>query len=227
MKRTSNIIWGIVLIAVGVIFALNALDIAHIDVFFKGWWTLFIIVPCAVGLLCDREKPGNLIGLLIGVALLLASRGVFSFDMIWKLAVPVVIVIIGLKLIWKGASGKESAKIINTLKADGEGLKEAFSAFSGQNISFDGEVFNGASLTAVFGGIKCDLRGAIIEKDAVIETCSVFGGIDISVQSGVNVKISSNSLFGGVSDKTFKNNDENSPTIYISSFCMFGGVDVK
>ena len=45
MKKAGNILWGIVLIVIGVIFALNALDITSIDIFFDGWWTLFIIIP--------------------------------------------------------------------------------------------------------------------------------------------------------------------------------------
>ena len=59
MKRVTKILWGVVLIAAGVIFALNALDITDIDVFFDGWWTLFIIVPCTVGIFTEREKTGN------------------------------------------------------------------------------------------------------------------------------------------------------------------------
>ena len=50
MNKTSNILWGIVLIVLGLIFGLNALDITHIDIFFNGWWTLFIIVPCCIDL---------------------------------------------------------------------------------------------------------------------------------------------------------------------------------
>ena len=50
MKKVTGILWGIVLVTVGVILAVNALGIASIDIFFDGWWTLFIIVPCAVGL---------------------------------------------------------------------------------------------------------------------------------------------------------------------------------
>ena len=45
MKKISSVIWGIVLIAAGALFALNALNITNIDIFFDGWWTLFIIVP--------------------------------------------------------------------------------------------------------------------------------------------------------------------------------------
>ena len=47
MKKVSNILWGIIFVAAGVILALNAIGITHIDLFFDGWWTLFIIVPCA------------------------------------------------------------------------------------------------------------------------------------------------------------------------------------
>ena len=70
MKKSSSIIWGLVLIVIGAIFALNAMDITDIDIFFDGWWTLFIIVPCAIGFFTEHDKMGNLIGLAIGVFLL-------------------------------------------------------------------------------------------------------------------------------------------------------------
>ncbi len=36
--------------------------------------------------------------------------------------------------------------------------------FSGSDLNYSGKVFGGTTLTAVFGGAKCDLRGAVIEK---------------------------------------------------------------
>ncbi|MBQ7387218.1 MAG: hypothetical protein IJW03_03530 [Clostridia bacterium] len=62
MKNLKRIIFGIMLVAAGTIFALNTLEITDIDIFFKGWWTLFIIVPCAVRVFTDRDKIGSLIG---------------------------------------------------------------------------------------------------------------------------------------------------------------------
>ena len=50
MKNINKILWGTTLIAVGGIIALNAFGIADIELFFDGWWTLFIIVPCLVGI---------------------------------------------------------------------------------------------------------------------------------------------------------------------------------
>ena len=56
MNNFKNIIWGIVLVTIGIIFGLNELNITNINIFFDGWWTLFIIVPCIIGLFNDDEK---------------------------------------------------------------------------------------------------------------------------------------------------------------------------
>ena len=86
----------------------------------------------------------------------------------------------------------------------------------------------GTELTAVFGGVKCDLTKAIIENDVVINATSVFGGIEIYVPDDVNVKIKSSSIFGGVSEKRKSDvKNENSHTIYVNATCIFGGVDIK
>ena len=71
MKKSSKIIWGVVLIIGGIIFALNALNITNIDVFFDVWWTLIIIIPHLVGLFTEREKIRNIVGISVGVLLLL------------------------------------------------------------------------------------------------------------------------------------------------------------
>ena len=102
MKKISNVIWGIVLIAAGAVFALNELNITNINIFFDGWWTLFIIVPCAIGLFTEREKTGNIIGIAVGVFLLLCCQDILSFSMLWKLLVPAIIVIVGLKMVLTG-----------------------------------------------------------------------------------------------------------------------------
>ena len=227
MKKISKILWGIALISVGVIFALNAFGITDIKLFFDGWWTLFIIVPCLVGIFSEREKTGNVIGLLIGVFLLLCCQNVLGFDMLWKLAVPAIIVIIGLKLILGAVFGGKAIKLLESSKQSGENIKIGCATFSGQDINFDGEEFNGAELTAVFGGVKCDLRNAVIEKDCAITATSVFGGITIFVPDYVNVKINSNSIFGGVSDKNHRPNVQDAVTVYINATCVFGGVEIK
>lgn len=225
MKRISSIIWGIVLVAAGVIFALNALNITDVDVFFDGWWTLFIITPCTVGLFTERDKTGNITGIAVGVFLLLCCQDILSFSVLWKLLVPAIVIIAGLKMVFTGLMGNRANDIINKLKSDGKEPKTGCAIFSGCDLTFDGEVFEGAELTAVFGGVNCNLNNAVITKDCAIQASSIFGSIVILVPDNVNVKVSSNSIFGGISNKTAAH--KGAPTLYVSGVCMFGGVDIK
>ena len=227
MKKFGNVLWGIVLIVIGLIIGGNALGITNINIFFDGWWTLFIIIPCFIGIFKENEKTGNLIGLLIGVALLLACQDVLDFDLIWKLAFPAILVAIGLSIIFKDALGGKVSSEIKKLNEKRSGENSYCATFAGQNVNFDGEKFTGADLTAVFGGVKCDLRNAIIDSDVVINASSTFGGIEIFVPSDVKIKIKSTPIFGGVENKANTKPTENSHTIYINSTAVFGGVEIK
>ena len=224
--KLSNVLWGIVLVVVGVIFGLNALDITNINLFFDGWWTLFIIVPSFIDLFKDKDKTGSLVGILIGVGLLLACQGILSFSLIWKLAFPVLLVVFGLSLIFKDViNGKIKNKIKELNK--NSNLTEYCATFGGQDLSFSGDKFEGCNLTAVFGGIKCDLRDAKLENETIINVTAVFGGIDILVPDDAVVKVKSFPLFGGVSNDSKNRKQDSKKVIYVNANCMFGGVDIK
>ncbi len=227
MKKSNRIIWGVVLVLLGLFYALKALGVLVGSLFFSGWWTLFIIIPCLIGLFTDRDKFGNVFGLLLGIFLLLCCQDVLSFSLLFKLAVPIIIVIIGVKMIFGGFANRRSNALIQEMNKNGHEMKSGFAAFSGNTLNFDGEVFEGVELNAVFGGVKCDISHAIIEKDCVINANATFGGIDIILPDRVNLKIASNSLFGGVSNKRPVFVSTDAPTIYINCTCMFGGVDLK
>lgn len=225
MKRINSIIWGVVLLALSAVLILNAFEITNIEIFFDGWWTLFIIVPSIVGLFNSHEKTSNIIGLLIGTFLLLACQNILDFEMFWKLIFPVIIAVIGIKMIFGGIGRNRG--FTKSIEENKENIKTAFAAFSGQDINFEDEIFKGAELTAVFGGIKLDLRNAVFESDTAINACCIFGGADILLPDNVNIKVNSNSLFGGIDNKKHNNSKDNVHTVYLNSTCIFGGVDVK
>ena len=227
MKRSNQIIWGIVLVLIGLLLGLNAMGITHINLFFDGWWTLFIIVPCAVGLFSGKDVTGNIIGIGIGAFLLLCCQDILDFGMLWKLVFPAIIVLFGVKMIFGNRFERASSQVIKRLQANNGQVPFGTAVFSGEKMTFSGEEFHGAELNAVFGGVECDLRNAIIGQDCVIQASAIFGGIDIYVPTNVNIKVSSNSIFGGVSNKTVNFHNDLAPTIYIKCNCMFGGVDIK
>lgn len=227
MNRLNNILWGLVFIVLGIIFGLNALDITNINIFFDGWWTLFIIIPCFIDLFKNEDKTANVIGLLIGIALLLGCQDFISFKLIWKLMFPAMLVIIGLSIIFKDQINHKAKKEIQKLTKNINTENEYCSTFGNQSLDFSDETFEGCTLNAVFGSVDCDLRNAKIKKDTVINISAIFGGVTILVPENAKLKIVSTPIFGGVSDKRSKKNKEAKEIIYINATCLFGGVDIK
>lgn len=225
MKNLKRAVWGVVLIAAAIIIALNSLNIINFDLFFDGWWTLFIIIPSFVGIIEKRDKSGSIFGLCFGIFLLLCARDMLEFDIIWKLLLPAIVAYIGLKMIFSSFRKNKSDRIVKEIKVEGRDLQNGVAVFCGTEMNFDNVVFDGADLTAVFGGIDCDLRGAVIDRDCVIKVCAVFGGIDIKVPDGIKVVTNTTSIFGGVDVE--KSNSNGTHTLYIEGVCMFGGVDIK
>ena len=223
MKKICNLLWGLCFIVIGIIVLLNSLNITSINIFFKGWWTLFIIIPSIIGFINGEEKTWNIFLLALGVALLLSARGILSLALIGKCIFPAILIIIGFNIIFKSKTNikvNEKTKEMNNLN-----VEEHYATFSGQKLDMADQEFKGTKLNAIFGGIDLDLRNAQIKQDAAIEVCAVFGGVDIKVPKDVVVKVNSNSIFGGVSNKSKAKDGK--ATIYVKAMCLFGGCDIN
>jgi len=221
----SKKLWGVVFVGLGIVLGLNALGITNINIFFDGWWTLFIIVPSIIGLFDEKEnRTSNLIGLFIGIVLLLSCLDIISFEIIFKLIIPFIFVTIGLNFIFSDnlkKTVKEKFKNFNK-----NNLEYIVAFFSEQKINKDNENFKGCNLDVVFGDIDIDLRNAKIEEEVIIKASSIFGNIDIKLDDNVNVILKSIPIFGSVTNR-IRNNKDNKKTIYIDAFCLFGGINIR
>lgn len=220
----KKIFWGIAFIAVGVLVALRAFDVFDFNIFFNGWWTLFIIVPALIGVCTEKKKLGSIIWLLIGVLLLLSVNKLFPAHIIGKLIAPAVLVLIGAKILI-GDSIKEKSLPKDANVAEDE---KYYSAFSGKKINYAEKEAKNIEINATFGGIQLDLRDAKINDDLVVKVSCVFGGIDILLPENVKIVDKTSAMFGGVNSKKFVSRaDEKSKTVYVTGNCLFGGVEVK
>lgn len=221
--KISNLLWGMFWIVLGIGIAGNVLDIWDFSLFFDGWWTMFIIIPCSISIVRNGFGNGSTIGLMIGILLLLATRDVIEYSMLRRLFVPIILILIGFNMILKNIFNESRHVKINVSY---QGIGSYASTFSSQRINIPNEPFYGTELNSVFGSLELDLRNAIIDQDIVINATSVFGGIDIYVPDNIKVKVSSTSIFGGVTNRKRKG-ETNSPIVYINATCMFGGVEIK
>lgn len=287
MKKNNSvgIILGLIFLVIGGGYLAEVFGlIDDFTIFFDGWWTLFIIVPCFCGLFRkDGAKVGNLIGIAIGLFLLLMAQDVLSGRKLWALLVAAICVLIGVNLIFPKRIGKitdadasedrfdrgtertnrpensgapeyvtdaeivedavyeevkDGCYVSGAISGDSERNYEnvgdtdkivCSAVFSGRDIRVDNSCFNGADLSAMFGGIDLNLKNAVVQKNVTIDVKAVFGGIDILMPANVRVVVDVTPILGGVENgtRTPLGADENTPTVFIRGTCLFGGLEVK
>ena len=221
--KTSNVMWGFVFILVGCILGVNALGIAHIDIFFDGWWTLFIIVPAFINIFKDDDKEAAFVWLMVGVILLLACNDYISFDLVWKLALPAVLVLIGISIMFKDRVEKEVRVKIKESKKDAD--RKTICATFQEKIEKAEKKAEEVSLETIFASMKYDMRDVEVKKDMVIKTSTVFGSTKIIAPKGVAVKVSASGIFKDTINKV-KGKDAKY-TIYVDASTVFGSVIVS
>lgn len=219
MRKITGITVGLLLVVCGVWYMLGEFGIADISFSLDGWWTLFIIIPSFEGLVAGKDKVGSTIGLLIGVLLLLAARDVLDYGVIWKIAAPSVVVMIGVKMI---------VKSVYTPKTDEDFGNVHMAVCTEKTFDYADTEFTAAKIGAVFGGTKCNLTNAKIKDGDCIDLACVFGGAEIVLPENVNLKCNAFCLFGGINDKrAVKAATAGDVTINVNGFCIFGGADIK
>ena len=211
-----NLFWGIVLIVVGILFLGRNMNWWNFSIFFEGWWTLFLIVPSIISLVRKESMGTSFLILVLGVLMLLASQNVIEWSTIWKVFLPIIIMVVGLSIIF----GNRKVK---TKKVRGN-AKEYVAIFSGVDEVIN-KIENDFKMTAVFGGIELDMRDVTLDSDLVIDCFTLFGGIDIRLPKDVKVEVNGLPIFGGVENK-YRNNHEAKVTVYINHTTICGGVNL-
>lgn len=232
MKKTSNWLWGCVLIVLGVILGVNALGVAHIDIFFPGWWTLFIIIPCAIGLFTNEHKGGSVIGLVLGICLLLSCLDVLPFSVFWKLLIPVCLVLIGVTVLVRGTANGEVADKIRDARDEQKRerrkqrqIEEAEiveDATSDEEDDDDDDDDQAEEYWSTFGDQDVNYAGKTFTGCKVD---AVFGGADVDLRKAKIVNkaiLKTSSVFGGIIVYVPDN-----VNIEVASTAIFGGVSDK
>ncbi|MBP9988437.1 MAG: hypothetical protein KBT46_02955 [Ruminococcus sp.] len=225
MNSSKRILWGIVFVILGLLAAVRVAGV-EFDMFFKGWWTLFIIIPCAISAATDKNKTVGIVGTLIGVVLLCKKQGWLpwlTIKNIWSVAVPVALVAFGLNMIFKGAEDKQPKEFIKRLNVQNTQVVDCRAFFSKKQV--ENTAFNKAYFSATFGSVSCNLSTGKLFSDIVINTNSFFGSVNIYAPEGVNIKIVSSSVFSGITNQKTAEYP-NAPTIYINNTSLFGGLKI-
>jgi predicted membrane protein len=224
----AGIIFGTIVILVGLGFLLDNMGIVDFREFWK-FWPVLLIAYGASRILACRAVTGVIWGgavALIGALLLLDNLDIlfFRFDYIW----PLIIIAFGLSLLARAIDRKRY--IAEAAAGSNESVLNIVTVFGGSNRVIDNKDFRGGEIVSVFGGVRLDLRRAAITLDRVVlDISAVFGGVEIRVPENWAVSTKGIGIFGGFDDKTLHPKPDpnvKTPELVITGATVFGGMSV-
>ncbi len=230
-NNAAGMILGILFLVIGAGYLADVLGlIDSFTIFFDGWWSLFIIVPCFCGLLGKGEgRTGYLIGIAIGLFLLLSAQGVIDSDKLFTLLVAGVFVLIGVSLLFpkRKKEQKEQDEINHTDRFDRDVTNKAHT--SAYTATAEGVVFEDAPVITVESEASGGTAGASAKEgsgsgaDKVV--CSaIFAGKDIRVDNSPFGGADLSAFLGGI-DMNLKNAVV-TKNVTIEVKAVFGGISL-
>jgi predicted membrane protein len=222
IRFTPQLLMGLLIIIVGVVFTLDNLGIEEADRFIRYWPAGLI----AIGLLKLWQSRGGgafagLVFVTVGTWLLLDSLGMVRVHF-WELW-PLLLVLFGASMVWHGLRGGRRHQVAS----DANDTVSALAVLSGVNRGNNSRAFKGGDLTAVMGGCEIDLRQAAIEGEAVFDVFAMWGGIEIRVPDDWTVVSRVMPVLGGFDDKTRPSQSAGAHRLVIRGFAIMGGIEVK
>jgi predicted membrane protein len=199
VDRRPGLLPGILLVAFGTLILLDHLGVISVDRLWSLWPLIIVVVGVVRFVECQTGRAASALLIMVGAILLLNNLGYIKFA--WGQLWPMFLIAAGVAMIWgRMAIPRMQAP---TTGAGEPNMVTASALFGGVERRVSMNNFKGGTVSAVFGGVELDFRGAEIEGDeAVLYVEAIFGGIEIIAPERWMVVFEGQSMFAGYSDET-------------------------
>lgn len=222
-RWTGRLVFGLVIITLGVLFTLDNLDLIESGEILR-WWPVALIVAglAKVFGLGTPTRPGfGAIISLVGAWWLLHNLGMVDFEP-WDFW-PVFLIVIGVAIVMRATGvGARSPD------ARSDARISAFAFMSGSEQKISSQDFQGGDVTAIMGGHDIDLRQARpAGGTCVLDLFVWWGGVDIYVPDDWKVSVDGLAVMGAIEDSTRAPGGEARGHLILKGLVVMGGVEVK
>ncbi|MEW6761959.1 MAG: DUF5668 domain-containing protein [Pseudomonadota bacterium] len=225
----SQIVLGVLVIVMGLLFLLDNLDILDMHRAISFWPMVFIIAG-VVKLYDTETRGGQLLGACLvglGVLIILDRMDIIDFNVrtMW----PLFFIGFGIYTIYRARTGRRLLQI-DGIKGEqdlkGEGVVDIMAVLGGFERRVYTPAFRGGEITAIMGGCALDLRNSSIEGEAVVNVFAFWGGVTMKVPPDWTVVLNGTPIMGGFEEKTARPPD-NSKRLIVRGYAIMGGVEVR
>jgi hypothetical protein len=227
-RFSSQVVIGLMVIAVGVIFTLDNLGIIYAEDYLRYWPTALVLIGAVKVWNARKDGHGWFSGLLFlggGSYMLINQISYIRIDP--RVIFPMFLVFLGGYMVWRGVfAGSPRSNA-----SDGMNRFSSLAVMGGAARRSNSQAFEGADLTAIMGGCDIDLRDASIapNTDAIIDVFAFWGGIDLKVPEDWVVVNRVIPLMGGVDDKTRTPIVPSAPQkrLIVRGIVIMGGIGIR
>ena len=220
--NTSTItrsITGGIIIAVGVLALLGAMNIFDFGEIIGRWWPILLVLGAVIMYINNpRQILWPIIVAGIGILFQLRQLDLLNFN-VWQLFWPIIIIGVGVSVLIN-KTGKHS-------KASDKDTTNLSVLLSGSDIKNHSDDYKGGSINATLGGVTLDLREAKIKKTATLNVFVMMGGLELTVPKNWKIQSNVTPILGGVDGRALETPEAGGPTLIITGDVMLGGVDIK
>ncbi len=196
---------------------------------------MILIVLGLFFLFSEGNRNTGLVLLIIGLAFLF--RDIFGIGLLAmiKYAIPVLLVIAGVLLIFPASRSKKKGrweKKWGGRSTETGNYINAVHILSGGSRLIRSEEFRGGEVVCILGGTDLHFRECKLSPaENVLNVSCIFGGIELFVPSDWTIRTDTTTILAGVSDKRIKTsfNTAADPEkqLIIKGFLMFAGLEIK
>lgn len=206
------------------IYALTALILFLVkpkyDIFFSGWWTLFIILPSLGSFLFYSNKLTSLYTLTIGVLICLSCNNILSLNKCFTILLCLGIILIGINIV------KSTLKIPAKKDSNAKYVPFYYTILGATEEKIT-VPFEGGNIKVVFGHLILDLSNAKITNNSTLNVTSIFGTTELILPKDTEVITKNTNVLGGTENLKEKTKGKNKNKLYIESVSILGSTKIK
>ncbi|KAF0091535.1 MAG: conserved membrane protein of unknown function [Fusobacteria bacterium] len=219
----SKILFGLLFVAVGVIYGLQELGMIT-DIGLTAN-VIFPSIMIIIGLIILFNNHNIIFG---GIVTFLGLVNLLNdwYPQLNKIIFPGLLVIIGIEILLGGIF-KRIAQPRNNLSIDSKDELNAIAVLGGVEKKVVSQNFKGGKADAFLGGVVLDLTEIKLTSDAVIDVNAFMGGVEIKLPSNIRIRSDVNGFLGGVEIKHRSVEPTGEYILILRGTAVLGGIEVK
>lgn len=174
--RSPNIVFGLIVLAVGVLFLLHNMGLHSLE--FWNLWPVALILLGLSKVFGGRHDERTFGWIVLFIGSVFFAQRTLGYDISLARFWPVILIIVGIGIAARGIFGPKPPREV----LDSATTVQERALIGGISRKNNSQSFQGGELTAVMGGCEIDLREArMAGPTAVIDCFTMWGGLVIQI----------------------------------------------